>query len=956
MAIDFQIITETRPVAHQPGTLLFESGTFSLQNKYNTVTIHGLSVDLPEGTTEVTWSVEFLNLGVGRAGLLLYDPPTLGDSHDDFWEKVNGEWEIKSTPNGSNFAARLAGVPIGKEDDVVVYENAETSLGKVYLSSKEVGDTVILDGDNSELTAIQFEYYAALSPFGDIPKGKVRLYLNDGESPATAEVPVDPRGDMALQPGGLVVFDNARGAKGEIQFFSDEIGDEFTLDGSQRVINEIQFEYFAALNPFKSTQKGVLRFYANNGPAAADGDAKKPGELLFESDIFSLRAGYNMVTVSDLRVRVPGEVTSVTWAVEFTGVTNIGKVGLLQHDEPAKGASANTFWLNTGTKAAPDWQLQNPADGHGNFSARIAAQTPPPVSLAVGSKIYVMGEPIKVTFAEGPGNPKDWVGIYRPDMIPGSAAAPAWAYVNGSKTAGQGRTGGTLVFDDVLPAGNYVARFFENDDYNQLASATFSIAEPPAVTVGSEAYLPDAAITFHFARGPGNPKDWIAVYRPDMIPAKVPSLLWAFINGTQTAGEGLASGSVTFASGLPAGAYVARYLENDGYNQLAEVSFNVTDTTAPVITLKGQQSVTINVGATYEDAGATAHDNVDGDISNSIAIIGVVDPSRPGVYTLIYTVKDKSGNAAAIVARTVRVVDAVPPVITLKGQQSITINAGENYVDAGATAYDDVDGDISNSIKTTGAVNANKPGVYTIIYSVRDNGGNAAAALARTVTVVDAVPPVLTLKGQQSVTINAGENYADAGATARDNVDGDISKSIKTIGTVDANKPGVYTIIYSVKDNSGNAAAALARTVTVVDAVPPVITLKGQQSVTINAGENYVDAGATAHDAVDGDISKLIGITGLIDTGTPGVYTITFNVKDSSGNAAAAVVRTIKVVKLAPPTLNIARNSNSTITVTFDGRLQTADRVNAAWLTLDTESPAVLPAEKAAAFFRAVRN
>jgi hypothetical protein len=566
----------------------------------------------------------------------------------------------------------------------------------------------------------------------------------------------------------------------------------------------------------------------------------------------------------------------VTWAVEFTGVTNIGKVGLLQHDEPAKGASANTFWLNTGTKAAPNWQLQKPADGHGNFSARIAARTPPPVSLAVGSEVYAMGEPVKVTFAEGPGNPKDWIGIYRPDMIPGSAAAPAWAYVNGYKTAGKGRTGGTLVFDDVLPAGNYVARFFENDGYDQLASATFSIAAPPGVAVGSEAYLPDEPITFHFARGPGNPKDWIAVYRPDMIPAKVPSLLWAFVNGTQTAGEGLASGSVTFASGLPAGEYVARYLENDGYNQLAEVSFNVTDTTAPVITLKGQQSVTINVGETYEDAGATARDNVDGNITKSIAIIGVVDPSRPGVYTLIYTVKDNSGNTAAIVARTVR--------------------------------------------------------------------------------VLDAVAPVLTLKGEQSVTINAGENYKDAGATARDNVDGDISKSIKTTGTVNANKPGVYTIIYSVKDKSGNAAVSVVRTVTVVDAVSPVITLKGEQSVTINAGENYTDAGATAHDVVDGDISKLIGITGLIDTDTPGVYTITFNVKDSSGNAATAVVRTIEVVKLAPPTLTVSRNRNSTITVTFEGQLQTVDGVNAAWLTLDTESPAVLSAEKAAAFFRAVRN
>jgi hypothetical protein len=260
VAIDFQVLTEIRPVAQQPGTLLYESDTFSLQNKYNTVTVHGLGLDLPEGTSEVTWSVEFLNLGVGRAGLLLYDPPTLGDSYDDFWVKINGEWEVKSTENGSNFAARLAGVPIGKENDVVVYENAGTSLGKVYLSYKEVADTVVLDGDISELTAIQFEYYAALSPFGDIPEGKIRLYLNDGESHATAEVPVDPRGDMALQPGGLVVYDNVRGAKGEIQFVSDEIGDEFTLDGSQRVINEIQFEYYAALNPFETTQKGALRF------------------------------------------------------------------------------------------------------------------------------------------------------------------------------------------------------------------------------------------------------------------------------------------------------------------------------------------------------------------------------------------------------------------------------------------------------------------------------------------------------------------------------------------------------------------------------------------------------------------------------------------------------------------------------------------------------------------------
>ncbi len=665
VAIDFQILTETRPVAHQPGTLLYESGTFSLQNKYNTVTVHGLGLDLPEGTSEVTWSVEFLNLGVGRAGLLLYDPPTIGESHDDFWEKVNDDWELRSTEFGSSFAARLAGVPMGKEDDTIIYENAETSLGKVYLSYREIADTVVLDGDNSELTAIQFEYYAALSPFGDIPKGKVRIYLNDGESHATAEVPVDPRGEMELQLGGLVVYDNPRGVKGDIQLASGGIGDEFTLDGSQRIINQIQFEYFAALNPFESDQKGVLNVYANNGPVTGGGGPKKPGDLLFESDAFSLRAGYNMVTVSDLRVRVPEEITSVTWVLEFSGLTNIGKVGLLLHDEPDSGASAGTYWLNAGTKAAPDWQLQIPVNGRGNFSVRVAAQTPPPLSLAVGSVVYEMGEPIEVTFSNGPGNPKDWVGIYRPDMIPGSAAAPAWAYVNGSKSSGQGLTDGTLVFDAVLQPGNYIARFFEDDGFKQMASVNFSIAEPPGVTVGSDAYLSGETITIHFANGPGNPKDWIAVYRPDMIPAKVPGLLWAFVNGTQIAGEGLVSGSVSFAAGLPAGEYVARYLENDGYNQLAEVSFNVTDNTAPVITLKGEQSVTVNVGENYEDAGATAHDDVDGDITQSIEITGLIITGTPGVYTLTFKVKDKSGNAAASVVRTIKVVELGPPMLTI---------------------------------------------------------------------------------------------------------------------------------------------------------------------------------------------------------------------------------------------------------------------------------------------------
>ena len=130
----------------------------------------------------MTWTVEFTGLGAGQSGLLLYDPPTLGTSYDDFWEKVDEVWELKSIEENANFAARLAGVPDGANNEEIVYENAKTSLGKTYLSGQEVGDTVVLNGTNSNLTGIQFEYYASLSPLGGTPEGKIRIYLNDGES------------------------------------------------------------------------------------------------------------------------------------------------------------------------------------------------------------------------------------------------------------------------------------------------------------------------------------------------------------------------------------------------------------------------------------------------------------------------------------------------------------------------------------------------------------------------------------------------------------------------------------------------------------------------------------------------------------------------------------------------------------------------------------------------------
>ncbi|NVJ61580.1 MAG: collagenase [Gammaproteobacteria bacterium] len=91
-----------------------------------------------------------------------------------------------------------------------------------------------------------------------------------------------------------------------------------------------------------------------------------------------------------------------------------------------------------------------------------------------------------------------------------------------------------------------------------------------------------------------------------------------------------------------------------------EVSDNVqvtvskpTDLEAPVITLKGQASITITLGDTFVDPGATATDNNDGDLSESIIVTGIVDTNVTGEYILTYQVSDDAGNAASPVTRTV---------------------------------------------------------------------------------------------------------------------------------------------------------------------------------------------------------------------------------------------------------------------------------------------------------------
>ncbi|NDB65984.1 MAG: DUF5011 domain-containing protein, partial [Euryarchaeota archaeon] len=238
--------------------------------------------------------------------------------------------------------------------------------------------------------------------------------------------------------------------------------------------------------------------------------------------------------------------------------------------------------------------------------------------------------------------------------------------------------------------------------------------------------------------------------------------------------------------------------------------------------------------------------------------------------------------------------DTTPPVITLIGNTTTTHPASTPYVDQGANWTDLVDG--SGSLKGSGKVDHNTPGIYQIAYNYTDQAGNAAQTIYRFVQVVDQQAPTITLNGDSNITHEAGTTYIDAGAYWSDSVDG--KGTAYTNGTVVTNVPGIYTISYSFTDSSGNAAKSVPRTIEVVDTTPPVIILIGDANIIHPVGFVYTDSGAFWTDAVDGQGKAQT--KGQVNITEPGIYSITYHASDKSGNFALSTSRTVEVVNQRP--------------------------------------------------------
>ena len=313
------------------------------------------------------------------------------------------------------------------------------------------------------------------------------------------------------------------------------------------------------------------------------------------------------------------------------------------------------------------------------------------------------------------------------------------------------------------------------------------------------------------------------------------------------------------------------------YTQLTNLDFY-----SPIITILGNDPVSHLINTNYEDAGITVDVG-----SELVSTVSTVDTNTFGIYKVTYTATDGI-NPDTTATRTVKV--GLPPDVTINGSNPFNLEKFDVYVDSGVTIND------SNStlISTTSTVNNLAVGTYTVNYTVSNPA--FTEVFSRTVRVDDTIPPVITIAGDNPYTLERFGVYTDPGAT----VDLGSELTNTNLSNVQNTAIGSFDVVYTAYD--GNTTVTATRTVNVVDTVPPVITILGDNPYTLERFDVYTDQGAT----VDTGSILTTDISAVNNALTHGSsFVVTYTATD--GNVAHDVTqtRTVNIVDTKPPVITL---------------------------------------------------
>ena len=404
----------------------------------------------------------------------------------------------------------------------------------------------------------------------------------------------------------------------------------------------------------------------------------------------------------------------------------------------------------------------------------------------------------------------------------------------------------------------------------------------------------------------------LTLYNKDTLYLEVGSTYTEYNAKAIDATEGDISSQIIITSDLDmayTGIYYLNYNVTDAGGNKAipktRVVFVVRDQTKPVITLNGSDTVSIEVFSAYTEDGATATDNKDGNISNSISVSGTVNTSVIGKYILSYVVIDQAGNKTTK-NRVVFVKDSQKPVISnadADANNIVKVQILSIFIDR-TKVTDNYDNPIALKItkgpSTPDGVDTRFKGTYTLVYNSSDVSGNQAVTKTYKYSVDDYVGPTITLNTLDTIVWPVNKTYSPVQASAYDNYYDNSQVSITRTSTVVFYKLGLYWDEFTATDGSGNITIR-RRFVRVVDDVAPVLN-----GLPLNVGLwSTIDAaeGLTITDNYDAPSAlrpRLKVLFNNLNTYIEGVYAVTYEVKDFSGNTSLPFNRIINVNRSYP--------------------------------------------------------
>lgn len=228
----------------------------------------------------------------------------------------------------------------------------------------------------------------------------------------------------------------------------------------------------------------------------------------------------------------------------------------------------------------------------------------------------------------------------------------------------------------------------------------------------------------------------------------------------------------------------------------------------PKVKLNEPINKVVNINSIYNNEGITIED-IFGN-KKIVKSLNNIDTSKKTVNKVDYIYKDNFFSFR--IKQNIIVEDIESPKIILNGDKEEYFCPNSKYKEQGYKAYDNVDKDITKSVKV-------KKYSDKIVYSVTDSSGNKSEVI-RFIKKGDDEKPVITLNGDKDIFIPLGGEYIDEGISAIDNCDQDITSKVKTTNNIDNTKVGDYKIEYQVKDNSNNK-STITRNIKVREPLEP---------------------------------------------------------------------------------------------------------------------------------------